>query len=62
MPLNTFDSKDELNQLKNTRIYFTVAMMVSLPLHLLCKGQLCRIKMLPSYRTPTLLTDQASIF
>lgn len=29
MPLNTFDVKDELNQIKNTRIYFTVAMMVS---------------------------------
>jgi hypothetical protein len=29
IPLNTYDGKDELVKIKNARIFFTVAMMVS---------------------------------
>ena len=29
IPLNTYDSKDELNKIKNTRVFFMSAMIVS---------------------------------
>lgn len=32
MPLNEFESKDELQHFKNARVFFTTAMMVSLGL------------------------------
>ncbi len=57
MPLNEFESKDELQHIKSARVFFTTAMMVSFMFKSTFQGQICRVKMLAGYKNPIRVSE-----